>query len=103
MRITVGSHRIPVEIRQGLKDLGGYDDEDGTPKIVIRDGPPPVVAQTLLHEALHAVDSIYGLGLNELKVRVLEQALVVLLREAPWIAEQLRGPEGFTAATSEPI
>ena len=37
-------------------------------------------ASTILHELLHNVSEIYGLGLNEAKVRVLEQSLVQILR-----------------------
>ena len=47
--------------------------------------------QTILHELLHACDDIYGLGLSESKVRVLEQAIWCILTDMPTLRPRRRG------------
>lgn len=52
------------------------------PRIMVAAGlDPDMRLLTVLHEVLHAIDDIYGLGLGEQKVRILEQALGSLVRD----------------------
>lgn len=51
-----------------------------SPKIQLLRGMEREVSQmTLLHEALHAIEDVYGLSLGERRIRVLEQALGQIL------------------------
>lgn len=53
-----------------------------SPKIQLLRGLEREVGQmTLLHEALHAIEDVYGLSLGERRIRVLEQALGQILRQ----------------------
>lgn len=45
-------------------------------------------ATTLFHETLHVISVLYGLGLKEWQVRVLEQTVCGWLRENPQLAQQ---------------
>lgn len=49
----------------------------------------PARGQTILHEVMHAVDDVYGLGLGESRVRVLEQSLWALMGD---LARLVGGP-----------
>lgn len=46
---------------------------------------------TIFHEALHAVDALYGIGLKERQVRALEATIVPLLKDNPDFAKALLG------------
>jgi hypothetical protein len=86
-KVAIGGVEIPVEevsphvLGEGV--LGTYE---GCPRqrIAIRKGLDPALrAQTLLHETLHAIDEMYGLGLGENRIRVLEQVLTGLWKHNP--------------------
>lgn len=54
---------------------GMYVDED-EPRIVLAKRPTtPLTRSVLLHEFLHAIDELYGMGWGERKVQTLEMAL----------------------------
>ena len=79
-RIAIGSRTIEVWEMPDCRDDAG-DPAHGTwheDKSIIEihaGDPPDVKASTLLHERIHAVSDIYGLGLSEEAVCALEQGL----------------------------
>ena len=89
MRFKLGTWSIPVVVDKGAsEDVFGYYDDCPTPRVVVtkagavgRNFP-----LTVLHELLHAVSDVYGLGLSEAKVRGLEQGLGSMI---------LSNPKGF--------
>lgn len=55
-----------------------------TQRISLRKGLKGALkGQTLFHEALHAIDEMYGLKLGENRIRVLEQVLTDLWKRNP--------------------
>lgn len=66
------NHSIPyqhIRVDSGLSDQGA--------------------AQTILHELLHVISDMYGLGLREAQVRVLEQVWTQLAQDSPRSLERL--------------
>lgn len=85
MVLRIGPTLVPVleasPQHLGQDVLGLWE---GCPKarILLRDDlEDPMRRQTLLHEALHAIDEMYGLSLGESRIRVLEQVLTGLVQD----------------------
>lgn len=72
----------------GLSDMGRCD--DAKQLIHVQDGLTPIEeADTVLHEVIHGIDYVMGLGLEERQVRGLGAALVGLFQDNPQFAKYL--------------
>ena len=99
-----GGPPVPTHIRLGKwscvvrvapEALDGADgtyerDKRGKCTITLEGWGCPVHSSTLLHESLHFMDDILGIGLNEHQVRAFEFGLVEALRENPGLWYSLR-------------
>ena len=86
-KIKVGGHvyRViyPCDFAEN-KNLRGQHDGDTKEIRISDDGPESVIAETLLHEILHAVDSVTGYKLfedNERAIVGIGEALFQVLRD----------------------
>ena len=80
-QVRIGATVIPV-----VDDCGQYRSVEGP---TVFTGPPALqpgtteYATTIFHELLHAVSDLYGLGLKERQVRVLEQTIAAQFAQNP--------------------
>ena len=84
MTITVRIGTQDVEINFVAMEDGEFGDFEAFPKPVIRVNigvPTESQRMTLLHELLHAISELYGLGLRESQVRTIEQGLGQVMAE----------------------
>lgn len=80
--IRVGGVDIPI-INAEMDDFGQYVSSPGY-EIRLSDSISGSIRDmTLLHEVIHAVSDHYGLEFSERTVRVLETALVQVIRDNP--------------------
>ena len=87
--ITIGSMRIPVVVNPALEDHGRYVELPETRIEVSHEGHDTIY-ETILHESLHAIDTMYALNLGERRVRVLENVLAALIAHNPKLVKGLR-------------
>ena len=60
-------------------DLAGSTELDEYTMMINRAGPPEDTLDTILHESIHAISSIAGLGIGESQTRTLATALADVL------------------------
>jgi hypothetical protein len=84
--IRLGCLSIPVEYSSELQAMGEW--VSGTsPKIVLADDLAPVQhALTVIHELLHGLSDVYGVGLTERDVLCLEQGIAGFVQGNPEVA-----------------
>jgi hypothetical protein len=88
--VKIGPYLLPVCPTQGTDESGSFH-SDPCPYICLDAHMTGLQRPaSLLHEALHAIDHFYGIGLSERDVRTLETALVQLIRDNPQLVEDLR-------------
>lgn len=98
LSVKVGVIDIPVRLDPSAHDKHGYYVEEHGPEIFL--GPSTVdneswSAQTVFHEALHAVFRQSGVGglvdheVEEHIVTVLDSAVIQILKDNPWLKETL--------------
>ena len=80
--IRIGTQDVAVEFRvMGDGEFGVFH-AFPSPKISVNASLPIEVQRlTLLHELIHAISDMYGLGLSEGQVRVMEQGLGQVMSE----------------------
>jgi len=105
MHIKVGPHKIQIVF---VEDIDGYGEIKELPWTIRikkslsgRD-----TAMTLLHEVLHAIESIYGLTLGENKIRLLETTLSQIVIDNPeearfWLKGLIDETDGQRKSNSE--
>tara|TARA_R100001510_G_scaffold32925_1_gene29415 strand:- start:16357 stop:16752 length:396 start_codon:yes stop_codon:yes gene_type:complete len=94
--VRIGGLDLPVLVDPSLESFGEFDPVGR----VIRVGTgmaPEVLASTIIHEVLHAIDDALDLRLGERGVRAIETGLVAAARDDPgqarrWLAGLLAGP-----------
>lgn len=84
--LKLGPLDITIAVVPGLATSKGiYGDWDEYKRLIrlAGDQPPQSMAQTLLHELLHACSDLYYLRLSEQSIRCLENSITALLRDHP--------------------
>ena len=79
--VRVGGIDIKIEAADDMEDLGEYV---SGPEYLIRlstECPDPVRSMVLIHEIIHAVSEHYAVDLSERDTRILETAVVQILRD----------------------
>ena len=89
-QLKVGPHRYTVEVVPDLRNEAGaacWGQFRGEEQRLLIDGDalnrPVMLAETMLHETVHALDKHYALHLSEDRVRVLCTALLSALLDNP--------------------
>ena len=91
--IKIAGYTIPVVMKKNLKvgginALGCY--QYVNPKITLNNHMTgQEKAHTLLHEAIHAVDRLYGIGLKESQIARLEVGMGDLIVNNPSLVKEL--------------
>jgi hypothetical protein len=88
MTLKVGPVRYGTFTAIGMRDANdapiyGHCDHKGGRITVNLDYAPSHQRSTLFHEAIHAVDEVYGIGLTEDQTRLLEVGLLSLIDDNP--------------------
>jgi hypothetical protein len=83
-RIKAGPYSLKVMHTPTLTDDGDWNAQDHVIQVRLKDD-----ALTILHEAIHAISDLNGLGLSENKVRGLEYAIGALLADNPDLTRAL--------------
>lgn len=87
--VKVGPVRYKVAAAQGLTHDGvevqGLCQITEATILINTDHPVDHQRSTLFHEVLHAVDQVYGIGLSEHQVRLLEVGVLSALDDNPRI------------------
>lgn len=80
--IRIGTQDVVVEfVAMGDGEFGVFN-AFPSPRISVNASLPIEVQRlTLLHEVLHAISDMYGLGLSESQVRAIEQGLGQVMSE----------------------
>ena len=101
--VYVAGFTIPIEIEthplQVAHQLGQYLGDE--PRIIIRgDVPPQMMAETVLHEVLHAIGGLYleSQEISEHMISMLAQGLLQVIQDNPEFTKYVSG--GFE---EEPI
>lgn len=95
--LRIGGYQIPIEIDNqhchmtGV--LGRYAGDDT--KIIQRDDnlPKQVIAQTCLHEVMHAINEVYieGIDIDEHIIAMLSQGLFQVMQDNPDLVFYIAG------------
>ena len=88
-RVTIGAVVVPVYLEPG-DELHGWYSSMPEQSIHICQQEESSLYRTVLHEALHAVADLYGIGLSERDVQVLENVLSAFLRDNPALVEKIQ-------------
>ena len=90
--LRIGPFDIPIEATDDPSLDGIFQvAEDGTPTIRLNSNLcEAMIPPTTLHEALHCMSELYGIGLKERQVRALETCLTAFVRENPGFVDRLR-------------
>lgn len=85
MTLKVGPHRYEVHAARDINNgsLSGQCDSIAGRILIDIDFFKSSQRSTLFHEAIHAVDHVYGIGLTEEQVRSLEVGLLTMIDENP--------------------
>ena len=91
--ITIGPYSVPVEVNPGLTDAGNAETHP-YPKIYLQKWTHLIDRETLLHECIHLISDLQGLGMTERQVQGLGYGIVALLRSNPVLAAELCSEKG---------
>lgn len=84
--IRLGCVEVPVVYSEELESLGEWT-PGSSPSIVLAEGLAPVQhALVVLHEILHGLSDVYGLGLSERDVLCLEQGIAGFVQGNPEVS-----------------
>ena len=84
--VQIGASIVPIKFVK-LADSAGAFDEPTMEILINTDAPPSLVNTTIFHEILHAISYAYGMSLSEHDVLILENTLLPLLQDNPWLLD----------------
>jgi hypothetical protein len=81
-RVRIGTQDVVIEFASIADGEFGEFHAFPSPRVIVNSSVPIEVQRlTLLHELLHAISELYGLGLTESQVRCMEQGLGQVMSE----------------------
>ncbi len=88
LEVGLGPYRVTLTVRPLEGEYGNFSERPA--RITVAEGLDPITrGSVVIHELIHYVDSVVGLGLSEQKTRALEAALVTLISQNPGLASLL--------------